>query len=193
MPPRANEELWRSFLVIVVAAAAAPAVAAANVLTAAAVEAEKAARPSLNDIEIYEKAAAQAEFYTLLRDQYSARSPATHAERTKGKVASPSPSLPPHCLRAASLLPPCCLPAAPVLLLPFLFYSNLCLVSLSVLNAGNVQILLWDHDDQLDKTPDALGLVPACAYDSECGECNESSEHSATQQAQSYSNRPGRC
>ena len=67
MPPRANEELWRSFLVIVVAAAAAPAVAAANVLMAAAVEAEKAARPcSLNDIEIYEKAAAQAEFNTLL-------------------------------------------------------------------------------------------------------------------------------
>ena len=68
MPPRANEELWRSFLVIVVnvAAAAAPAVAAANVLTAATVEAEKAARPSLNDIELYEKAAAQAEFNTLL-------------------------------------------------------------------------------------------------------------------------------
>ena len=68
MPPRANEELWRSFLVIVVnvAAAAAPAVAAANVLTAATVEAEKAARPSLNDTELYEKAAAQAEFNTLL-------------------------------------------------------------------------------------------------------------------------------
>ena len=44
MPLRADEELWRSFLVIVVAAAAAaPAVAAANVLTAATVEAEKAA------------------------------------------------------------------------------------------------------------------------------------------------------
>ena len=66
MPLWANEELWSSFLVIVVAAAAAPAVAAANVLTAATVEAEKAARPSLNDTELYEKAAAEAEFNTLL-------------------------------------------------------------------------------------------------------------------------------
>ena len=66
MPPWANEELWRSFLVIVVAVVAALVVVAANVLTAATVEAEKVARPSLNDIELYEKAAAQAEFNTLL-------------------------------------------------------------------------------------------------------------------------------
>ena len=57
MPLWANEELWSSFLVIVVAAAAALVVVVANVLTATMVEAEKVARPSLNDTELYEKAA----------------------------------------------------------------------------------------------------------------------------------------